>query len=113
MRSTARAGQEYPAVGQSLGNQTTLSIWSLDEVDRLVSVDQDPAETLRNIVRAVQSRFGTDACSLYLLESERATLVLSAAVGIDPSTLAATVRVGDAPLGVVAETRVPWRHDCF
>ena len=54
------------------------ALWTRDEITRLVSESGDAAETLSNLVRLIQQRFGTDVCSVYLLEPDRSTLVLAA-----------------------------------
>lgn len=100
-------------MGQSPGSRAA-SPWTAEQIGRLVSPGSDPADTLANIVQLVQARFASDACSLYLLESERATLVLSAAVGLNPDSVGRTgVRVGEGPIGVVAEGRAPQVHSSF
>jgi signal transduction protein with GAF and PtsI domain len=40
--------------------------FNLEDLTDLVSRNHDPAETLRNIVRALQARFQVDVCSIYL-----------------------------------------------
>ncbi len=40
-----------------------------------------PAETLMNVVALIAARFRTDVCSAYLLEPDRANLVLAATPG--------------------------------
>ncbi len=41
-----------------------------------------PAETLMNVVALIAKRFDTEVCSAYLLEPDRANLVLAATVGL-------------------------------
>ncbi len=89
-------------------------VWTIDELGRVASPGCDPADTLANIVHLVQRRFTADACSLYLLESERATLVLTASVGLNPENVGrAGVRVGDGPIGAAAESRTANVHPSF
>ena len=67
-----------------------------------------PAETLMNVVALIAKRFRTDVCSVYLLEPDRATLVLAATVGLRPEcigTLRMTIHEGLA--GLVAEQVLP------
>ena len=59
-------------------------LWTLEEIGRLVSQSGDPAETLNNLVHLIKQRFETDVCSVYLLEADRASLVLAATVGLRP-----------------------------
>ncbi len=60
---------------------------TLEEVSYLVSHSHDPAETLSNIVRLIQNRFQTDACSVYLFQPERDELVLGATTGLNPDSV--------------------------
>jgi len=52
-------------------------LWTLEEIGRLVSHSGNPAETLNNLVHLIKRRFGTDVCSVYLLEPDRVNLVLA------------------------------------
>ena len=54
------------------------SLWTLDEISLLVSRNGNPSETLSNIATLIRQRFSTDVCSVYLLEPDRANLVLAA-----------------------------------
>jgi signal transduction protein with GAF and PtsI domain len=54
------------------------TLWNRDELTRLVSGSGNAAETLGNVVALIKARFGTDVCSVYLLEPDRSTLVLAA-----------------------------------
>ena len=47
----------------------------------------NPSETLTNIVELIQRRFDTDVCSVYLLEPDRANLVLAATIGLRPDSV--------------------------
>jgi GAF domain-containing protein len=62
-------------------------LWTLEEISRLVSHSGHPQETLDNIVQLIQRTFDTDVCSVYLLEPDRATLVLAATVGLHPESV--------------------------
>lgn len=66
---------------------------TLEEISTLVSHCHDPAQTLNNIVQLIQARFQTAVCSVYLLEPEKAELVLSATVGLNPEGIG-KVRMG-------------------
>jgi starch phosphorylase len=79
-----------------------------DEVAHLISQRGHPGETLANIVRLVKERFETDVCSVYLLEPDRATLVLAATVGLRPESVG-RVRLGinEGLAGLVAEELRP------
>src|SRR5207247_1399211 len=63
-----------------------------------------PAETLMNVVALIAARFQTDVCSAYLLEPDRATLVLAATVGLRPQCIGALrMRLHEGLAGLVAE----------
>src|SRR6202142_1904640 len=53
-----------------------------DEIANLTADSTKPAETLMNVVALIARRFGTDVCSAYLLEPDRANLVLAATLGL-------------------------------
>ncbi len=81
---------------------------TLDEIANLTAVGGNPADTLKNVAALIAKRFKTDVCSAYLLEPDRATLVLAATLGLRPQcvgTLRMSVREGLA--GLVAETARP------
>ena len=81
---------------------------SMDEVARVTSQKGHPAETLANLVALIQSRFATDVCSVYLIEPDRANLVLAATVGLRPESVG-KVRMGldEGLAGLVAEELRP------
>jgi starch phosphorylase len=79
-------------------------LWTLEEIGRLVSSSGNPAETLDNIVHLIQRRFGTDVCSVYLLEPDRANLVLAATVGLRRESVGRVrMRLSEGLAGLVAE----------
>jgi starch phosphorylase len=83
-------------------------LWTLEEISRLVSASGDPAETLNNIVHLIQQRFGTDVCSVYLLEPDRANLILAATVGLRPESVGRVrMRLNEGLAGLVAERLRP------
>ena len=79
-------------------------VLTLDEIGSLASSGGKPAETLMNVVELIASRFQTDVCSAYLLEPDRANLVLAATVGLRPQCIG-TLRMGlhEGLAGLVAE----------
>ncbi len=79
-------------------------VLSLDEIGSLASSGGKPAETLMNVVALIANRFQTDVCSAYLLEPDRANLVLAATVGLRPQCVG-TLRMGvhEGLTGLVAE----------
>ena len=79
-------------------------VLTLEEIGNLAEESGKPAETLMNVVALIAARFQTDVCSVYLLEPDRANLVLAASVGLRPEcigTLRLTLHEGLA--GLVAE----------
>src|SRR6202453_3026787 len=53
-----------------------------EEIANLAAEEGQPAETLMNVVALIAKRFESDVCSAYLLEPDRANLVLAATVGL-------------------------------
>src|ERR1700682_2768720 len=79
-------------------------VLTLEEIANLAAVGGKPAETLMNVVALIARRFQTDVCSAYLLEPDRANLVLAATVGLRPECIG-TLRMGvhEGLAGLVAE----------
>ncbi len=83
-------------------------LWTLEEISRLVSNSGNPTETLTNIVDLIQRRFETDACSVYLLEPDRSTLVLAATVGLRAESVGRVrMRLSEGLAGLVGEQLRP------
>jgi starch phosphorylase len=83
-------------------------VLTLEEISSLAQEGGKPAETLMNMVALIARRFQTDVCSVYLLEPDRANLVLAATLGLRREcigTLRLTLHEGLA--GLVAETVRP------
>jgi glycogen phosphorylase len=79
-------------------------VLTLEEIGNLTLEGGKPAETLMNVVALIARRFQTDVCSAYLLEPDRANLVLAATLGLRPEcigTLRMAIQEGLA--GLVAE----------
>jgi glycogen phosphorylase len=57
-------------------------VLTFDEIENLTAESGKPAETLMNVVALIARRFQTDVCSAYLLEPDRANLVLAATLGL-------------------------------
>src|SRR6202007_2850018 len=75
---------------------------------RLVSQSGSPAETLTNIVHLIRRRFQTDVCSVYLLEPDRANLVLAATIGLRQESVGRVrMRLSEGLAGLVAEQLQP------
>src|ERR1044071_6175976 len=79
-------------------------VLKLEEIGTLAAEGGKPAETLMNVVALIAKRFQTDVCSAYLLEPDRANLVLAATVGLRPQCIG-TLRLGlhEGLTGLVAE----------
>src|ERR1700738_4955484 len=75
-----------------------------DEIANLAAEPGKPAETLMNVVALIAGRFKTDVCSVYLLEPDRANLVLAATLGLRSESIG-TVRLAlhEGLAGLVAE----------
>ncbi len=75
-----------------------------EEIGKLMEEDGKPAETLMHVVELIALHFKTDVCSAYLLEPDRANLVLAATVGLRHSCIG-TLRMGvnEGLAGLVAE----------
>jgi starch phosphorylase len=81
---------------------------TLEEISKLVAHDGTPSEILNNIVQLVQRRFNVDVCSVYLLESDRSTLVLAATVGLRAESVGRVrMRLSEGLAGLVAEQVKP------
>src|SRR5215831_1783622 len=86
----------------------TDNVLSLEDLATLVADGGQPAETLMNVVALIAKRFHTDVCSVYLLEPDRANLVLAATIGLRPDSVGRVrMRVTEGLAGLVAEERRP------
>src|SRR5579863_4984502 len=83
---------------------TGASVLTLDEIANLAREGGKPAETLMNVVALIAKRFGTDVCSAYLLEPDRANLVLAATLGLRREAIGSLrMAVHEGLAGLVAE----------
>src|SRR5437899_460353 len=83
-------------------------VLSFDEIDNLTAESGKPAETLMNVVALIAWRFETDVCSAYLLEPDRANLVLAATLGLRPSCVGhLRMALNEGLAGLVAEQLRP------
>src|SRR6201997_3191552 len=83
-------------------------VLTFEEIANLAAEGGQSAETLMNVVALIAKRFKTDVCSVYLLEPDRANLVLAATVGLRREcigTLRMAIQEGLA--GLVAEQVQP------
>ena len=83
---------------------STKDVLTLEEISSLAADGSKPADTLMNVVALIAKRFGTQVCSAYLLEPDRANLVLAATVGLRPGCIG-TLRMSlhEGLAGLVAE----------
>jgi starch phosphorylase len=83
-------------------------VLTFDEIDNLTAESGKPAETLMNVVALIARRFQTDVCSAYLLEPDRANLVLAATLGLRPSCVGnLRMALNEGLAGLVAEQLRP------
>jgi glycogen phosphorylase len=79
-------------------------VLTFDEIDNLTAESGKPAETLMNVVALIAKRFNTDVCSAYLLEPDRANLVLAATLGLRPNCVGnLRMALSEGLAGLVAE----------
>ena len=90
--------------GGVLASPDGASVLTLEEIANLAREGGKPAETLMNVVALIAKRFGTDVCSAYLLEPDRANLVLAATLGLRSQAIG-VLRMGvhEGLAGLVAE----------
>src|SRR5450631_2355917 len=79
-------------------------VLTIEEISAIAQGGGKPAETLMNVVALIARRFQTEVCSAYLLEPDRANLVLAATVGLRAQAIG-TLRLGlhEGLVGLVAE----------
>src|SRR6185437_2614071 len=100
-------GRRIVSSGEAVTNEGSL-LWTLEEIGHLISQSGNAAETLTNVVHLIRSRFGTDVCSVYLLEPDRANLVLAATIGLRPESVGRVrMRLTEGLVGLVAEQLRP------
>ncbi len=58
------------------------NVLTLEQISSLAGKGGAPAETLTHVVALIARRFKSDVCSAYLLEPDRANLVLAATLGL-------------------------------
>ena len=83
-------------------------VLTLEDIGNLTREGGKPAETLMNVVALIARRFQTDVCSAYLLEPDRANLVLAATLGLRPECIGALrMALHEGLAGLVAEQVCP------
>ena len=86
------------------GGKDANTVLTIEEIGNLAGEGGAPAETLMNVVALIARRFKTDVCSAYLLEPDRANLVLAATLGLRRECIG-TLRLSlhEGLAGLVAE----------
>jgi len=84
--------------------RATNYVLTLEELANLTREPGKPAETLMNVVALIARRFNTEVCSAYLMEPDRAHLVLAATLGLRKECIG-VLRLGlhEGLAGLVAE----------
>jgi starch phosphorylase len=97
-------GEGKTGLSQTTNVRDDSYILTVDEIRNLDKDAGKPAETLTNLVGLIAGRFKTDVCSVYLLEPDRANLVLAATLGLRPQCVG-TLRMAlhEGLAGLVAE----------
>lgn len=84
------------------------NVLTLEEISNLAQEPGKPAETLMNVVELIARRFNTDVCSAYLLEPDRANLVLAASRGLSGSCIGSLrLALHEGLAGLVAQLVQP------
>jgi len=79
-------------------------VLTLEEIGNLAEASGKPAETLMNVVALIAARAKTDVCSVYLLEPDRANMVLAATVGLRAECIGTLrLKLNEGLAGLVAE----------
>ena len=87
-----------------MGVSEASSVLTREEIANLAAEGGNSAETLMNLVALIAKRFRTDVCSAYLLEPDRANLVLAATVGLRRECIGSLrMAVNEGLTGLVAE----------
>src|SRR5580693_4361918 len=96
--------QGVSTMSQPASARAASYVLTLEEIGHLAAEGGKPAETLMNVVALIAGRFQTDVCSAYLLEPDRANLVLAATLGLRPQCIG-TLRMAlnEGLAGLVAE----------
>src|SRR5688572_4693781 len=83
-------------------------VLTMEELADLAQEVGKPAETLMNVVALIARRFKTDVCSAYLLDPDRAHLVLAATLGLRRECVGVLrLALNEGLAGMVAEQVCP------
>ncbi len=84
--------------------ETNNELLTLEDLAPLARQVDRPAETLLEVVGLIARKYKTDVCSVYLLEPDRANLVLAATVGLRQSCIGTLhLALHEGLTGLVAE----------
>src|SRR6202034_480069 len=90
--------------GHAVSSLDASYVLTWEEIANLAAEPGKPAETLMNVVALIARRFGTDVCSAYLLEPDRANLVLAATLGLRHECVGKLrMAINEGLAGLVAE----------
>ncbi len=93
---------------RDMGTLEDSHVLTLEEIGKLNDEHSKPAETLMNVVALIAKRFQTDVCSAYLLEPDRANLILAATVGLRKGAIGSLrMALNEGLAGLVAEQVKP------
>jgi starch phosphorylase len=97
--------RKMPAnLDQDLRLNPSAGVLTIEELADLAASGGNSAEALMNVVAFIAKRFRTDVCSAYLLEPDRANLVLAATVGLRRECIGnLRMSVQEGLTGLVAE----------
>src|SRR5271166_5425928 len=96
--------EEDHAMSSAASTRSANYVLTLEEIGHLAAETGKPAETLMNVVALIARRFETDVCSAYLLEPDRANLVLAATLGLRPQCIGnLRMSLHEGLTGLVAE----------
>src|ERR1700757_583142 len=105
MNATSDGMQNVTGNGQ---NRDGGYVLTFEEIGNLAREGGKPAETLMNVVKLIARRFQTEVCSVYLLEPDRANLVLAATIGLHPRAIGKVrMPLSEGLTGLVAEEVMP------
>src|SRR5499427_9768458 len=108
MSRSSPATAANDSMSQSADELDNGQVLTIEEIGSLTSEGGNPAETLMNVVALIARRFRTDVCSAYLLEPDRANLVLAATVGLRRESIGnLRMAVNEGLTGLVAEQVQP------
>ena len=86
----------------------SLLFMTLEGISKLVMHSRNPQQTLSNIVHLLAHQFGTEVCSVYLLEPRSRQLVLAETVGLKPDCVGQIrMRLDEGLTGLVAQEGEP------